>query len=404
MGERVHDIAILGGGLIGTALATVLAGAGLDVAVIDREAPETRAAPEFDGRAYTVALGSRRLLERAGLWAALAPHAQEIADIEVGEGAGSPALLHFDPRALEQGAVGWVVEDHHLRAALLAAVGAGGITHIAPAELAEAQFGPGAVRLALGDGQSVSARLAVAADGRRSRLAEMAGIGRLRWGYRQTGLVAAIAHEAEHEGLAHQSFFPGGPFAVLPLTGRRSSIVWSEREAAAEGLMQLAPAAYAGELARRIGPRLGAVELIGRRWAYPLDLTLAESYAAPRLALIGDAAHGVHPIAGQGMNMGLRDVAALAEVLVEALRRGEDPGALDVLRRYERWRRFDASLFALGMDGLNRLFSQDSGLLSAVRQAGLAAVSAAPGLTRAIMREATGQAGEVPRLLRGEPL
>ncbi len=404
MSERIYDIAVVGGGLVGSALAFVLARAGFEVALVDRLAVETRAAPEFDGRAYSLALGSARLLEAAGLWDEIAGQAQEIADIEVGEGAGSPALLHFDPRLTEAGRVGWVVEDHVLRERLLAASCGCAAALVGAAEPSGLEVGPGAARVPLADGRSVAARLVVGADGRRSRLARAAGIGRVGWAYGQTGLVAAIEHDRPHRGLAHQSFFPGGPFAVLPLTGDRSGVVWSERRGRAEAIAALDDRAYAGELARRIGPRLGAIRLIGRRWAYPLDLSLAERYAAPRLALLGDAAHGVHPIAGQGMNMGLRDVAALAEVLVEARRRGEDIGGLPVLRRYERWRRFDATVFALGMDALNRLFSNASGALSLLRQAGLSAVQASPMARRALMAEATGQAGEVPRLLRGLPL
>lgn len=402
MRSRIFDIAIVGGGLIGTALSAVLSRAGLSVVVIDRLAADTRAAPDFDGRAYAFALGSMRLMQSIGLWQRLAPEAQEIADIRVGEGAGSPALVHFDPRMLDEARVGWVVEDHHLRLALLEAE-EGGET-VAPAEVEGVEQEPGHATIRLAGGESVSARLVVAADGRRSALARGAGIGRLRWSYRQTGLVAAIRHAEPHHGLAHQSFFPGGPFAVLPLSGNRSGIVWSETEDRAEALSALYDAAYAAELAARIGPRLGAVELIGRRWSYPLDLTLAERYCAPRLALVGDAAHGVHPIAGQGMNMGLRDVAALAETILDAARRGEDIGTVPVLERYERWRRFDATAFALGMDALNRLFSNDLAPLSAMRRAGLGAVGAVAPARRMLMREATGQSGSVPRLLLGQPL
>ncbi len=401
MTERETDIAIMGGGIVGTALALALARQGFRVALVDRLSAKTRAAPEFDGRAYAVALGSAKLLEAIGVWPEIAPQAQEIREIRVGEGAGSPELLSFDPKETEPGRMGWIVEDHLLRTALLDALAASGVTHLAPARPAEIAYGPGAAEITLEDGRRLTAELVVAADGRRSPTAKAAGIGTLGWSYAQTGLVAAIAHERPHGGLAHQSFFPGGPLAVLPMTGERSAIVWSERTARAEALMALSEDDYAAELARRIGPRLGALRLIGRRWAYPLSLALADAYAAPRLALLGDAAHGVHPIAGQGLNLGFRDIAALAEVLTEAARRGEDIGAITVLRRYERWRRFDGASFALGTDALNRLFSNDCGPLSFLRQAGLRAVGALPGAGRAIMAEATGQAGRVPALLRG---
>lgn len=398
------DVAIAGGGLVGPALALALHGAGLSAAVVDPRPVAARGAPDFDGRAYAVALGSQRLLDQLGLWPAIAPHAQEICDIQVGEGAGSPVLLHFDPARIGEEQVGWIVEDRHLRGALLDALLAREIIHLSPASaLGLVREGPGA-RLRLDDGREVRAALVVAADGRRSAIAAEAGIGRTGWTYDQTGLVNAIRHERPHLGVAHQSFFPGGPFAVLPLTGDRSSIVWSENRRTADLLTRLDDATFAAELRRRIGPRLGALELIGRRWAYPLDLTLAQRYAVDRLALVGDAAHGVHPIAGQGFNMGLRDVAALAEVVVEAARLGEDIGTLGVLERYQRWRRFDATTYALGMDALNRLFSNGVGPLSALRRAGLRAVGAAPFATRALMRSATGQAGDVPRLLRGEPV
>jgi 2-octaprenyl-6-methoxyphenol hydroxylase len=281
---------------------------------------------------------------------------------------------------------------------------AGGLAHLAAAEVAEAGRGPAGATVRLADGRRLEAPLIIACDGRRSALAAAAGIRRLRWDYGQTGLVNAIAHELPHAGVAHQSFFPGGPFAVLPLPGNRSSLVWSERTREAGRLMALDDAAFTAEVAARVGPRLGRIELAGARWAYPLDLSLAERYVAPRLALAGDAAHGVHPIAGQGLNIGLRDVAALAEVLVEAARIGEDIGSALVLERYQRWRRFDATVLALGMDALNRLFSNDNPLLRLTRDAGLAAVGRLGGLRRFFMREAAGLEGAVPRLLRGQAL
>ena len=402
----VIDAIIIGGGLIGRALALALARAGFRVTVLDRVAAKRRAKPDFDGRAYAVALGSARLLQALGVWGGVEEQAEPIRDIHVSEGVpeGLP-LLHFDPRALDEGRVGWIVEDRWLRGALLAAMAAAdGITQLAPVEVAGVDYASASATVRLAGGKALSAPLVIACDGRRSSVAEAAGIRRLRWSYGQTGLVNAIAHELPHDGLAHQSFFPGGPFAVLPLPGDRSSLVWSERTAEAERLQALDDDAFTEEIAARIGPRLGRIELAGRRWAYPLDLTLAERYVAPRLALAGDAAHGIHPIAGQGLNIGLRDVAALAEVLVEAARIGEDTGAINVLERYQRWRRFDATSLALGMDALNRLFMSDNPALRLARDTGLAAVNRLGGLRRAFMREAAGVAGDLPRLLRGQAL
>jgi 2-octaprenyl-6-methoxyphenol hydroxylase len=413
MGER-FDIIVVGGGLTGPALALALARAGFHVAVIDRVAAGRRAEPDFDGRAYAVALGSARLLQALGIWAAVEGKAQPVTSVEVAEGLpsglfGDAPLLHFDPRELDESRVGWIVEDRWLRGALLDAMDeAPGLTQIAPTEVAGVDYGSARAGVGLADGRVLSAALVVACDGRRSALAAAAGIRWVGWTYGQTGLVNAIEHTLPHEGLAHQSFFPGGPFAVLPLpgdgTGNMSSLVWSERTYEAERLQALDDAAFTAGVVARIGGRLGEIRLAGRRWAYPLDLTLAERYAAPRLALAGDAAHGIHPIAGQGLNIGLRDVGALAEVLVEAARIGEDIGTVIVLERYQRWRRFDATSLALGMDALNRLFSNRDPALKLLRAAGLAAVSRAGGLRRAFMREAAGVAGDVPRLLRGQAL
>ncbi|MEO1275417.1 MAG: UbiH/UbiF/VisC/COQ6 family ubiquinone biosynthesis hydroxylase [Pseudomonadota bacterium] len=402
-------MAVVGGGLVGPALALALSRIGLDVVVIDRLGEGVRRDPAFDGRAYAVALGSARVLGALGLWQALEPLAQPIADIRVSEGradAATPGHLHFDPRASDEQRVGWILEDRWLRRALLDALAAEGIRHLAPAEVVSADLDGGRAVLGLADGGRVEAALAVAADGRFSALAAMGGIGRQVLSYDQTGLVGAIAHAHPHGGLAQQSFFAGGPFAVLPLPDEadgthRSALVWSERTRVAERLMALDDDAYAVELARRIGPRLGRLRLAGARRAHPLSLVLADAYARPRLVLAGDAAHGVHPIAGQGFNLGLRDVAALTEVLAEAVRRGEDPGDAAVLARYARWRRFDNVTFALGMDALDRLFSTANPVLKAVRAAGLGLVDRGPGLKRFFMREAAGLAGQRPSMLDG---
>jgi len=408
MQER-HDVVIVGGGLNGPLLALALARAGLGVAIIDARAVETRAAPGFDGRAYALALASRRCLAALGLWERLAPDAQPILEIKAsdgraGEGA-APLFLHFDHAEIEEGPMGHMIEDRHLRPALLAAMEAEpAITQIAPARVVAQEITEAQARVTLDDGRVLAARLLVGCDGRASGTAERAGIARMGWDYGQTALVCAVAHERPHEGVAHQFFMPGGPLAILPLKGNRSSIVWSEERGRAEALARADDAEFLEALRPAFGDFLGEIALAGTRHAYPLSLSLAETWVRPRLALLGDAAHGIHPIAGQGLNLGLRDVAALAEVLADAARRGEEIGAIDVLERYQRWRRFDTVTLALGMDAVNRLFSNDNPLLRAARDAGMGLVSALPGLRRRFIREAAGLTGDLPRLLRGEAL
>lgn len=406
MAER-YDIIVNGAGLIGSALALALSRHGLEVALIDPVAAEIRADPEFDGRAYAVAEASANLLDALGIWEALGGKAEPVTRMEVEDrspGPMRPQALHFDPAEGDQRLLGWIVEDRWLRGALLRALAeADGIHHYAPAQPTDLRFGPGGAEVDLED-RTLRADVVLACDGRRSKTALAAGIRYLAWDYRQIGLVCAIEHSRPHEGTAFQAFFPGGPFAQLPLPENRSCIVWSEKRALAEEIASRGDEAYEAEVASRLGGRLGNVRLAGRRWAYPLGLSLATSYARPRLALCGDAAHGIHPIAGQGLNLGFRDVAALTEVLVEASRRGEDLGALDVLRRYERWRRFDGAAMTLGMDGLNRLFSTDFAIAQAARNAGLRAVGQFAPLRRFFMGEATGLSGDIPRLLAGQAI
>ncbi len=399
-----YDVAILGGGLIGSALAVALSRQGLDVALVDPAAPEARGADDFDGRAYAVAPGSRHVLDLLAVWDRIAPNAQPIRRIEVVDrapGPVSPAGLMFDPTEVAEDVLGWIVEDRYLRQALLEMVSTAGLDHLSPARALSVSRTTGRAEVALEDGRQLVASLVVACDGRRSATARAAGIHYLSWSYGQTGLVSAIAHELPHEGLAHQSFFPGGPFAVLPLPDNRSALVWSERDARAKHIRALDDAAYLAEIRARIGPRLGALEQVGKRWAYPLGFQLATSFAVPRLVVAGDAAHGVHPIAGQGMNLGLRDVAALTETLVEAARLGLDPGEMTVLERYQRWRRFDATAMALGMDGLNRLFSTGAAPIQALRNLGLAGVGALPEARKFFMQAASGTGSAAPRMLHG---
>jgi 2-octaprenyl-6-methoxyphenol hydroxylase len=402
--RRDADVVIVGGGLNGPALALALAGAGVTPLVVDARPAPARATPGFDGRAYALALASQRLLAAVGVWPRVAAVAQPIravraADGRAGEGA-SPFFLHVDGAEIDEGPMGAMVEDRFLYGAFRDALAAAGVP-VLSGETVVAQE-PGAVTLA--SGRRLAAALVVGADGRDSGTAQRAGIGRVGWDYGQTALVCAIAHERPHNGVAHQLFLPEGPLAILPLPGNRASIVWTETTANAAAIQALDDPGYLAALRPRVGDFLGGIGLVGTRFTYPLALRLAERFVAPRLALVGDAAHGVHPIAGQGLNLGLRDVGALAEVVVAAARRGEDIGSADVLARYERWRRFDTTLTALGMDAVNRLFSNDNPVLRGLRDLGLGAVSRMPGLRRALQRQAAGLAGDVPRLLAGRAL
>lgn len=399
------DILITGGGLNGPCMALAAAQIGLTVTLIDAAPLPTHRDPSFDGRSYALAHASCRMLRRLGLWDAVADHAQPMLNIMVtdgraGEGA-SPWMLHFDHAELEEGPMGHLVEDRHLRAALLDAIETHtNITHV-PGETVVAQtITPGAAQITLASGTQITGTLLIGADGRRSGTAERAGITRTGWGYGQTAIVCAVAHDLPHNGTAHQFFMPNGPLAILPLTGNRSSIVWSESDARATEIMTLDDAGFLDALRPAFGSFLGEISLTGTRFTYPLGLTLADSFIANRLALIGDAAHGVHPIAGQGLNAGLRDVAALAEVLSAARRRGEDIGAPQVLERYQSWRRFDTTTLAAATDGFNRLFSNDNSALRMARDIGMGLLNAVPAARQAAMREAAGLTGDLPHLMR----
>lgn len=404
------DILIAGGGLNGPALALALAQAGLSVTVVDARPAPARAEAGFDGRAYALAIASKRLLTMIGIWQKVDDLAQPIHRIKASDGlAGqgpAPFFLTFDAAEIEEGPMGFLLEDRHLYAAFLAALrDTARITLLSGETVTEQEVAANGVTVTLASGKSLSARLLIGCDGRGSGTAARAGIRRVGWGYGQTALVTAIRHEKDHDGTAHQFFMPEGPLAILPLKGgHHSSIVWSETEENAARIQALPDDQYLQALRPRFGDFLGDIALAGDRFTYPLSLSLAERFVAPRVALVGDAAHGVHPIAGQGLNLGLRDVAALAQVVVEAARRGEDIGSPVTLDAYQRWRRFDSTALALGMDTVNRLFSNDNPILRAGRDIGLGVVNAMPGLRRRFIRQAAGLQGDLPRLLAGKAI
>lgn len=405
---KSYDVILVGGGLAGAAGALALAEAGLEVLALDA-GPAPSAPEAFDGRAYAVARGSQSFWEAVGVWNRVADEAEPMVDILVSDGrvstGASPLFLHFDHREMEGGMFGQMVEDRHLRPAALAAMADHpGVTTRHDAKVVSIRDETARAVAILETGEEIEASLVVACDGRESPLRAAAGIKRVAWAYPQNGMVCAVAHEMPHHNVAHEFFLPGGPFAILPLRGDRSSLVWTERTEEAERIHALDDAGYLAALEERFGDFLGAISLEGRRWTYPLHFSLAHEYVAPRLALMGDAAHAIHPIAGQGLNLGVRDAAALAEVLADAMRRGEDIGAANVLRRYQQWRRFDSAALAIATDGLNRLFSNDVAPVRAIRDIGLAAVNAMPGAKRFFMKAAAGLSGETPRLMKGEAL
>jgi len=399
------EVLISGGGLIGLLLATACAGAGLEVAIVDPTDPATALDKGFDGRCSALAYGSRQVLAALGLWPEISPYAEPILEIRVADDE-SLLFLHYDHRQLETGApLGYVVDNLVLRRALIERARSlpnlSFLTRVTVGSVETSTFG---AVTSLADGRRIKSRLVVAADGQNSPLRRGAGIGAIEWRYGQIGIVTTVRHERSHGGVAVEHFLPAGPFAILPMNGNRSSIVWTEGGQLATRLVGLRDAAFAAELAARFGDFLGTVELIGKRWTYPLGLMLAERYIARRLALVGEAAHVIHPIAGQGLNLGIRDVAALAELVIDTRRLGLDIGDDALLDRYQRWRHFDTLLLTAITDGLNRLFSNSIAPMRLVRDLGFAIVHRLPPLKRVLMRDAMGIVGDLPRLVRGEPL
>ena len=404
---RKTDLLISGGGMVGLTLALACAQGGLKTVIVDSAPAALQLEPAFDGRVSALAYASVRLLAALGVWDDLAPHAQPIREILVTDGkvagATSPFSLHFDAQEVGAESLGHIAENRHTRAALQAAVArAANLELIAPATIKSLATDAGSAVVTLADGSQIAAALVIAAEGRESRLRAQMGINTIGWSYPQTGIVATVEHEKPHNGVAYEHFLPSGPFAILPMTGNRSSLVWTESKTKAPGLLALDETGFHAELARRFGDHLGTTRAAGPRWSYPLAFHIARDFVKPRFALAGDTAHGIHPIAGQGLNLGLKDAAALAEVLLDAARLGRDIGALDTLKRYERWRRFDSFTLAASTDAMNRLFSNDIAPLRHLRDLGLGVVDAIGPARRFFMRHAGGDVGKLPKLMKGE--
>jgi 2-octaprenyl-6-methoxyphenol hydroxylase len=409
-GKSQIDILIAGAGFAGLSLAIALRqalGASFAVAVADPALKRGGGDP----RASAIVAAARRLFETIGVWERIADGAQPILDMAVTDSrlddVMRPTFLTFDGEVEPDEPFAHMIENGPLLAALLAKARADGVALM---NTAVADCGPASDRIEvrLQDGTSLSARLLVAADGAHSSIRDRAGIATHGWQYGQSSIATTVRHERDHNGRAEEHFLPAGPFAILPLkrdaTGHRSSIVWTEEAKEAERIVALDDTGFHAELEKRFGLHLGEIEAVGPRRAFPLGLSVARAFVADRIALVGDAAHVIHPIAGQGLNMGLKDVAALAETIVDAMRLGLDPGSPVTLDRYQRWRRFDTMAMGVATDGLNRLFSNRSDALRVVRDVGLGLVDRLPALKQLFIREAAGLVGEVPKLLKGEAL
>ncbi|HET8613252.1 MAG TPA: UbiH/UbiF/VisC/COQ6 family ubiquinone biosynthesis hydroxylase [Sphingomonas sp.] len=404
MSETLHsDVVILGAGLVGCALAVALARGGVTSIVIDPADPAAIRDARFDGRASAVSSTSWRMLEAIGVAPRIEGETNPIERIEVGDN-GARGLLAFAPDLAADGPLGMMLENRHLRVGLReAAAEAEGVTLLMPARAARIERDEAGVRVALEDGRTVRAALLIGAEGRRSPTRESAGIAVARWEYRHRAIIGMLDHEADHGNVAHELFYPAGPFALLPMKGgHRSALVWTVAERDAEAMLSLSPRAFVAEAAKRMGGLYGALSSASPLSSYPLGFHHAARIAADRLALVGDAAHGIHPIAGQGLNLGFRDAAALAEVLIEGARLGLDPGDAQLLARYERWRGLDTFMVAAATDGLTRLFGVPGRAAHRVRSLGIGLVNRIPPLKDFFMAEARGESGNLPKLLTGE--
>ncbi|MBO45108.1 MAG: 2-octaprenyl-6-methoxyphenyl hydroxylase [Rhodospirillaceae bacterium] len=403
------QVLVVGGGMAGFVLGLTLAKQGMAVTIVDREKASSVLSQSYDGRASAIAHASANIFKSIGLWKTLEDAASPIFDIRVADGHPlrgiSPLFLHYDHTDLGDEPFGYIIENRAIREALHAEGNrTPGLQIISPACVSALESDGYSAAAHTEEGACIEADLVVAADGRNSTLRNLSGIGHTEHRYEQKSIVCTVVHEREHQGVAVELFLPNGPFAMLPMTLNRSNVVWTDRSDLADYYLDLSEESFLEELYQRFGDWLGAVELTGPRFAFPLGVLHADRYTDTRLALIGDAAHAIHPIAGQGLNLGLRDVAALAELIVDAKRLGLDIGSSAVLERYERWRRFDNVVLIAVTDSLNRLFSNDVGPIRLARDLGLSMVNKMPPAKKFLMRHAMGYVGDLPRLVRGKDL
>ena len=402
------DVAVVGAGIVGLAMAKCLAdglGPTSRVALIS---DDRGSASGGDARATSLSATSVRMLQVLGVWDACRQQAQPVTSIDITDSSLSagirPVLLSYANSVQSNETASQIIPNAVLHAALLASVTHAPSVSIITSAASTFETQPNTITVSLANGASIAASILVAADGSKSPLRQHAGIATIGWPYEQTGITVVVGHDRPHNGRAVQHFLPQGPFALLPLTGDRTCITWSEDKATAAKIMAQDDASFLAELDLRCGGVLGTLTLLSPRQSWPLEIAVARAFAADRFALVGDAAHNVHPIAGQGLNLGLRDCAALAEVLVDADRLGQDLGSKQHLQHYERWRRFDTWSAAATFDGLNRLFSTSGTLRRSAREWGLGVIDALPAVKRRLVEEAAGVTGDVPRLLRGEVL